>query len=280
MGDYLLAHALDQLAQANWMFATVNQDEDADPLDPPQPVPRPGVASLPEDAGVVRHAIPAAPRLAAVQLAAFFSWPSRRDGGRAMICGTVWIRRGSLVNGPEQQWSSWRSREILIRADGDSAPIPLEIRGVFGAQLDAHIMQRTATTQKAGYGSTMWGRSRQRIVLPSDFNSLRLFRHGGKATFTGVGGWKVRRLAEEEVELVTGEMSGEGPWVLRVADGVKKWLRITWNKGQYAGVLTHFGPAFGAGKELSAPNHTHETISVTGPGFVLLNAQHWSLTTD
>ncbi|MFF1381172.1 hypothetical protein [Streptomyces sp. NPDC058308] len=184
------------------------------------------------------------------------------------------------MNDPEQQWSSWRSREILIREAGDTAPIPLEIRGVFNAQLDAYVVQRTETTQEAGYGSTLWGKTRQRFVLPSDFNSLRLFRHGGKATFTGVGGWKVRRLADEEVELVEGEMSGEGPWVLRMADGAKKRLRITWNKGQYAGALTHFSPAFGAGKELSAPNHTHETISVSGPGYLLLNAQHWSLTTD
>ncbi|MEU1025565.1 hypothetical protein ABZ366_26510, partial [Streptomyces sp. NPDC005904] len=44
VGDYLLAHVVDQLADANWMFATVNRDEDADPLEPPKPVPRPGTA--------------------------------------------------------------------------------------------------------------------------------------------------------------------------------------------------------------------------------------------
>ncbi|MEU1330999.1 hypothetical protein [Streptomyces sp. NPDC005865] len=181
---------------------------------------------------------------------------------------------------PKQQWSSWRSREILIRKAGDTAPIPLEIRGVFGAQLDAYVVQRTETTQEAGYGSTLWNRSRQRFVLPSDYNSLRLFRHGGKATFTGAGGWKVRRLAEEEVELVAGEMSGEGPWVLRVADGMKKRLSITWNKGRYPGTLTFFGPASAAGKDLSARHRTHETLTVTGPGYLLLNAQDWHLTTD
>ncbi|MFF2504169.1 hypothetical protein ACFVTY_12450 [Streptomyces sp. NPDC058067] len=42
--DHLLAAVVDQLAEANWMFATVNRDEDTDPLDPPQPVPRPGSA--------------------------------------------------------------------------------------------------------------------------------------------------------------------------------------------------------------------------------------------
>ncbi|MFI6440473.1 hypothetical protein [Streptomyces sp. NPDC050759] len=41
--DYLLASVVDQLAEANWMFATVNRDEDADPLEYPKPVPRPGV---------------------------------------------------------------------------------------------------------------------------------------------------------------------------------------------------------------------------------------------
>lgn len=40
--DHLLAAAVDQLAEANWMFATVNRDEEAEPLDYPEPVPRPG----------------------------------------------------------------------------------------------------------------------------------------------------------------------------------------------------------------------------------------------
>lgn len=39
--DYLLASVVDQIAEANWMFATVNRDEDAEPLEYPQPVPRP-----------------------------------------------------------------------------------------------------------------------------------------------------------------------------------------------------------------------------------------------
>ncbi|MEU5685140.1 hypothetical protein DEJ48_20350 [Streptomyces venezuelae] len=71
VGDYLLAHAVDQLAQANWMFATVNQDEDADPLDPPQPIPRPDADALP-DAGVEQLPEPADPKPTAEQLAAFF----------------------------------------------------------------------------------------------------------------------------------------------------------------------------------------------------------------
>ncbi|MET9511305.1 hypothetical protein ABZX62_23050 [Streptomyces flavidovirens] len=40
--DYLLATAVDQLAESNWMFATVNQDEEAEPLEYPVPVQRPG----------------------------------------------------------------------------------------------------------------------------------------------------------------------------------------------------------------------------------------------
>ncbi len=41
--DYLLAAAVDHLAAANWMFASVNTDEDADPPEMPVPVPRPGI---------------------------------------------------------------------------------------------------------------------------------------------------------------------------------------------------------------------------------------------
>ncbi|AWZ09662.1 MULTISPECIES: hypothetical protein [unclassified Streptomyces] len=39
--DHLLAAAVDHLAAANWMFASVNTAEDDDPPDPPEPVPRP-----------------------------------------------------------------------------------------------------------------------------------------------------------------------------------------------------------------------------------------------
>ncbi|MFD3378367.1 MULTISPECIES: hypothetical protein [unclassified Streptomyces] len=40
--DHLLATVVDQLAEANWMFATVNRDEDSEPLEFPEAVPRPG----------------------------------------------------------------------------------------------------------------------------------------------------------------------------------------------------------------------------------------------
>ncbi|MFD0034976.1 hypothetical protein ACWGDS_41340 [Streptomyces sp. NPDC055059] len=49
--DHLLAAVVDQLAEANWMFATVNRDEDAEPIDPPQPVPRPNATVDPLDRG-------------------------------------------------------------------------------------------------------------------------------------------------------------------------------------------------------------------------------------
>lgn len=53
MTDYLLAHAVDQLAEANWMFAMVNRDEDAEPLEYPTPVRRPGDEHR-EEAGTPR----------------------------------------------------------------------------------------------------------------------------------------------------------------------------------------------------------------------------------
>ncbi|MGW6144617.1 hypothetical protein ACWFRM_23265 [Streptomyces sp. NPDC055144] len=40
--DHLLAHAVDQLREGNWMFATVNRDEEAESLEFPEPLPRPG----------------------------------------------------------------------------------------------------------------------------------------------------------------------------------------------------------------------------------------------
>ncbi|MFE3827310.1 hypothetical protein [Streptomyces sp. NPDC059092] len=54
--DHLLAAAVDHLAAANWMFATVNTDESADAPDPPLPVPRPGdPASSPESSGIAEN---------------------------------------------------------------------------------------------------------------------------------------------------------------------------------------------------------------------------------
>ncbi|GAA1221485.1 hypothetical protein GCM10009665_09620 [Kitasatospora nipponensis] len=47
--DHLLASAVDHLAVANWMFAAVNRDEDAEPMDPPEPLVRPGLPSPDRD---------------------------------------------------------------------------------------------------------------------------------------------------------------------------------------------------------------------------------------
>ncbi|MEV7091151.1 hypothetical protein AB0O07_35720 [Streptomyces sp. NPDC093085] len=47
--DHLLAAVVDHLAVANWMFATVNRDEDADPAPYPDPVPRPGGTGVTTD---------------------------------------------------------------------------------------------------------------------------------------------------------------------------------------------------------------------------------------
>ncbi|WSI53034.1 hypothetical protein OG366_22970 [Streptomyces cyaneofuscatus] len=68
VSDYLLAAAVDQLAEANWMFATVNQDEDAEPLEYPAPVSRPGAEPAAEELTAEQQ--PAGPGPA--QLASFF----------------------------------------------------------------------------------------------------------------------------------------------------------------------------------------------------------------
>lgn len=47
--DYLLANVVDRLAEANWMFAMVNRDEDSEPLEYPEPVSRPGRPTGPGD---------------------------------------------------------------------------------------------------------------------------------------------------------------------------------------------------------------------------------------
>ncbi|WP_409239732.1 hypothetical protein [Streptomyces sp. PA5.6] len=73
VGDYLLAHVVDQLADANWMFATVNRDEDAEPLDPPKPLPRPGTPR-PAEGHVEEWTPDSEPAMpSAEQLVAFFT---------------------------------------------------------------------------------------------------------------------------------------------------------------------------------------------------------------
>ncbi|WP_346176789.1 hypothetical protein [Streptomyces cuspidosporus] len=76
--DHLLAAVVDHLAIANWMFASVNRDEYADPPETPVPVPRPaaGTATAPEtrDTGPPDGPGPAATDHApsAAELARFF----------------------------------------------------------------------------------------------------------------------------------------------------------------------------------------------------------------
>ncbi|MEU0027678.1 hypothetical protein [Streptomyces sp. NPDC006335] len=71
--DHLLAAVVDHLAVANWMFATVNRDEDTEPAEYPEPVPRPSGAKAeavkaPRTLGEERSATPA-------EIVAFLSSP-------------------------------------------------------------------------------------------------------------------------------------------------------------------------------------------------------------
>ncbi|MGW7056812.1 hypothetical protein [Streptomyces sp. NPDC054887] len=68
VSEYLLATAVDQLAESNWMFATVNRDEESEPLDYPTPVPRPGAEPDAEEP----VAEPESPGPSPAQLATFF----------------------------------------------------------------------------------------------------------------------------------------------------------------------------------------------------------------
>lgn len=73
--EHLLAAVVDQLAAANWMFATVNRDEDAEALPYPEPIARPGLASGagPEEAGVVDEST--SDGASPAEIAAFFGAP-------------------------------------------------------------------------------------------------------------------------------------------------------------------------------------------------------------
>jgi hypothetical protein len=69
--DHLLAAVVDHLAAANWMFATVNRDEDADPLPHPEPVPRPGLNSAEAEPDPAPNG-PDTPSATPAEIAAFF----------------------------------------------------------------------------------------------------------------------------------------------------------------------------------------------------------------
>ncbi|WP_249126310.1 DUF5361 domain-containing protein [Streptomyces sp. A2-16] len=73
--DHLLAAAVDHLAVANWMFATVHRDEDAEPAEYPEAVPRPGDGATEGSAQGTRP--PAAEQGAsAAEIVAFLSTPT------------------------------------------------------------------------------------------------------------------------------------------------------------------------------------------------------------
>lgn len=63
LGEHLLAAAVDQLAAANWMFASAHTAEHADPPARPEPIPRPGLSEA---------EAPATPAATREQIATFF----------------------------------------------------------------------------------------------------------------------------------------------------------------------------------------------------------------
>ncbi|MEU0949166.1 hypothetical protein ABZ379_41795 [Streptomyces canus] len=72
--DHLLAAVVDHLAVANWMFATVHRDEDAEPAEYPEAVPRPGEGSAGNPEQELRPAVEQGASTA--QIMAFLSSPS------------------------------------------------------------------------------------------------------------------------------------------------------------------------------------------------------------
>lgn len=76
MTDHLLAAVVDHLAVANWMFATVHRDEDAEPAEYPEAVPRPGGGPTPTDTPLADHSSAGGGRAASpVEIVAFLSSP-------------------------------------------------------------------------------------------------------------------------------------------------------------------------------------------------------------
>ncbi|MFF9082859.1 hypothetical protein ACF1BR_24570 [Streptomyces rubiginosohelvolus] len=70
--DYLLATAVDQLAESNWMFATVNQGEEAEALEYPVAVRRPGAPDISGSETAAEY-ISEEARPSSVELTGFFS---------------------------------------------------------------------------------------------------------------------------------------------------------------------------------------------------------------
>lgn len=80
LSEHLLAAAVDELAVANWLFASAHTPEHADPPERPRPLPRPGIDDTPGAAG--------ASGATTAEIAAFFGAPVpaqapvRTDSGR------------------------------------------------------------------------------------------------------------------------------------------------------------------------------------------------------
>ncbi|EFH28517.1 conserved hypothetical protein [Streptomyces sviceus ATCC 29083] len=74
--DHLLAAVVDHLAVANWMFATVHRDEDTEPAEYPEPLPRPGDGPTSTDTPLVDLSSAGEGRAASpVEIVAFLSSP-------------------------------------------------------------------------------------------------------------------------------------------------------------------------------------------------------------
>jgi hypothetical protein len=72
----LLAAVVDHLAVANWMFATVHRDEDTEPAEYPEAVPRPGGGPTPTDTPLVDLSSAGEGRAASsAEIVAFLSSP-------------------------------------------------------------------------------------------------------------------------------------------------------------------------------------------------------------
>ncbi len=89
---------------------------------------------------------------------------------------------------------------------------------------------------------------------------------GGSSGSTGIGPWKVTRLADEDVSLASGRIAGRGPWVLRLADGSAKALNAVW-KARLGGLALR-APRPGHGLRpvgRGRPARGHERDPLRGP---------------
>ncbi|GIJ50311.1 hypothetical protein Val02_71970 [Virgisporangium aliadipatigenens] len=73
--EHLLAAVVDQLAAANWMFATVNRDEDAEALPYPEPLARPGLPAGVEPGSAAGPEESTSDGASSAEIAAFFGAP-------------------------------------------------------------------------------------------------------------------------------------------------------------------------------------------------------------